>query len=78
LSGAALMHCDVIAALLQGLRAVVEGALVGVQIGSALSSVFGMLFRTLAWVGDGLVREESCSDDGGEFHDGRKGEGGVL
>lgn len=72
LSCAALMHRDVIATLLESVRAVVERPPVGIQICSAFGSVLCMLFCALARVGNSLLCKKSSSNDIGELHDGRK------
>lgn len=72
LEAAAVSHCKIIAASLQGVGTVGERALVGAQVCCALSDLPSMLFSTVTRVGDGLLSKEGGSCEGGdELHTGR-------
>jgi hypothetical protein len=69
LSSSTIVHDDIVATLLQGISAVGERALVGVQVFSTFCGLLRMFLGALAWMSDDLLRKQSSSKKASELHD---------
>jgi hypothetical protein len=62
------MRGEIVAAFLQSLRAVIERALISIQVCSALRSILRMLFSAFARMSDSLLSEQRGSNNTGQLH----------
>jgi hypothetical protein len=67
--GTTVVHGNIIAALLQRIRAVSQRTLVRIQICSTLSHFLRRLFLTLARMSNRLLRKKRSAEESGESHD---------
>jgi Mg2+/Co2+ transporter CorB len=68
------VHGNIIAALLQRIRAVSQRTLVRIQICSTLSHFLRSLLLTLARMSNRLLRKKRSAEESGESHDELKNE----